>query len=214
MRTWDLPTRLFKWSFVLLVFAAPLAKWYGDASFLAHRMIGYMLLTLLLWRVFWGFFGGELSRFTHFFPTPQRVFTHLKNPQETLGHNPLGSLMILALLGLVFVQASLGLFASDEIATDGPFMHLWPQFMGFATKYHHKLFWLLVALAGLHIGVNLFYQFVKKQPLITQMITGKSDKQARPEPHQGSVKLAFFLFILSVTIVFGGLKVFGQSAFI
>ena len=40
--------------------------------------------------------------------------------QRYTGHNPMGGLSVIALLGIVALQALSGLFSNDDIASEGP----------------------------------------------------------------------------------------------
>src|SRR5439155_26861485 len=88
---------------------------------------------------------------------------------------PLGALSVLTLLAALAAQIGLGLFAVDEDGLEsGPLSYL----VSFDTAraaagIHHKLFWGLVALIGLHIAAIAFYVLVRKRNLITPMITGR-----------------------------------------
>ena len=65
-RVWDLPTRAFHWLLVLLVvFSVVTAKLGGNWT-TWHMRSGYVILTLVLFRIVWGFVGSTPSRFTHF----------------------------------------------------------------------------------------------------------------------------------------------------
>jgi cytochrome b len=200
-----------------LVIAAPLTKWYGSSALTAHKFVGYSLMTLVLWRFLWGFWGSKSAKFSTFFPTPTKVIMALSGKMgATLSHNPLGSLMIFALLGMIALQSFFGLFATDDITVDGPFYHLMPQWGALATKLHHIGFKLLWILAVMHICANLFYTFFKKQPLIQTMITGKAPAQDYVDLQENSSHsnfLAIALLVLSAIAVFGSLYFFGKSPF-
>lgn len=213
VKAWDLPLRLFKWVLVVLVIAAPLTKWYGSSSLYCHKMTGYMLLTLIIWRVLWGFWGSETAKFKTFFPTPRKI---MKNAAPTLSHTPLGSLMIFALLGLLTLQILTGFFTTDDISVDGPFYHLLPSISGLAGKIHHLGFKMIWIFALIHILANFYYQFIKKQPLISAMVTGKiraADYVDLKENSAYSPLRALVFFIISLITVFGTIFVFGKSPF-
>src|SRR6185437_194664 len=70
VRAWDLPTRLFHWALVLAIADGYVSRHYGDSDFLWHKWNGYAVLTLVVFRVIWGFVGGSTARFGAFFPTP------------------------------------------------------------------------------------------------------------------------------------------------
>jgi cytochrome b len=179
VRAWDVPTRLFHWMLVVSILSA-----YGTRRFLSdptlywHRINGYAILTLLLFRLLWGFFGSSTSRFSAFLPLPGPVMRYglgllRGRAPHYLGHNPVGSLLILAMLAAVLAQAVAGLFTSDDVLAQGPMVdHASEWMVGRLSAYHAKGFWIIVALAALHVAANLFYQFVKRDRLITAMVTG------------------------------------------
>src|SRR5579872_6731259 len=64
---WDLPTRLFHWSLVLLVgLNLFLISPRGGLSTVVHFVVGYGIAGLLVFRLFWGFIGSRHSRFSDF----------------------------------------------------------------------------------------------------------------------------------------------------
>ncbi len=64
IRIWDRPVRLFHWGLILLV-ALSFASGKSGAWTL-HYASGYAILTLVLFRILWGFFGSKNARFLHF----------------------------------------------------------------------------------------------------------------------------------------------------
>src|SRR5690349_24353754 len=103
VRVWDLPTRLVHWLLVLLV---PFSWWTAESGRLEwHRWSGYGLLGLVLFRVYWGFFGSSTARFSRFVRGPRAIVAYLRGRlPASVGHNPLGALSVLALLGLLIAQ--------------------------------------------------------------------------------------------------------------
>ena len=65
---WDIPIRVFHWLIVALV-AAAYATWRLNWM-VWHGWVGDAVLALLLFRLSWGFFGGETARFSHFLTSP------------------------------------------------------------------------------------------------------------------------------------------------
>jgi len=127
MRVWDLPTRLFHWSLVLLVAAQFATAEFHWLSMQWHYRFGYATLALLLFRVAWGFAGSQTSRFAQFLCGPSGVLRYGRalvagHPARSVGHNPLGGWSVAVILLLLLAQAASGLFASDGIDTDGPFV--------------------------------------------------------------------------------------------
>ena len=102
LRIWDLPTRLFHWLLVICIAGAVICVNIGGYWMQWHAYCGYAALSLVLFRVLWGFIGAVHSRFTTFVPSPQRLIAFLRGKEGSgLGHNPLGSLSVIALLLVV-----------------------------------------------------------------------------------------------------------------
>lgn len=183
---WDLPTRLFHWSLLgLVVFQLVSAK-IGGALMDYHMLSGYAIAALVLFRVVWGFVGSPYARFGSFLrgvgPTLEYARAmRARTAQRHLGHNPLGGWMILALLGILAIQVSTGLFSNDDIMTQGPLRHLVSDELSHLfTEVHEIVFKLLMALVALHVGAVYVYKVFKKEDLIRPMLTGykESDEAA------------------------------------
>lgn len=181
---WDLPTRLFHWTLVLLIVSAWISYEYaealGDVDLVWHRWNGLAALTLIVWRLLWGVAGSSTARFASFVRAPGAATAYaaslIKGPAlRYLGHNPLGAYMVIALLAAIAVQGSLGLFAVDDNdLTGGPLYRLVSEATNkWATRWHAWSFnYVIVTLVAIHITANALYGLVKKEPLIRAMITG------------------------------------------
>lgn len=206
-RIWDLPTRLFHWILVLLI---GLQYATGEFHFLDlrwHFWFGYATLALVGFRVLWGFVGSQTSRFADFLCGPRAVWQYIRaqmsgNSPTHFGHNPLGGWSVLALLTSIAVQAVSGLFASDDIDTDGPLVaHVSHATVRAMTRVHVWNQNILLILIGLHIAAVLLYLLVKRENLIAPMITGvKRVAQARDLRFAGSW-LALALFAVCAVLV-------------
>ncbi len=179
-RVWDLPTRIFHWSLLLCVVGLLITVNLGGNWMPWHFRFGYAVLTLLLFRIVWGFVGGRWSRFASFIYAPSTVMAYLKGrgvPEHSVGHNPLGAGSVFALLGFLLMQVASGLFSDDDIAFQGPLAKLVSNArVGQATWYHKEVgSKVLIALIVLHIAAILFYLYKKKDNLIRPMLDG--DKQ-------------------------------------
>ncbi|MDR0478784.1 MAG: cytochrome b/b6 domain-containing protein [Burkholderiaceae bacterium] len=173
---WDLPTRLFHWALVLCVLGLFVTGKIGGDAMNWHFLLGYAALTLVLFRVVWGFVGGHWSRFVRFFPTPGRVLRYLRGQarwEDKAGHNPLGACSVFALLILVAAQAATGLFSYDEIAYAGPLSGIVSDHaVSLATSYHKG--WgqpLIIAFVSLHVLAIIVYTALK-HGLLWPMIVG------------------------------------------
>lgn len=176
VRVWDLPTRLFHWALTALVIFSVVTVNIGGNWMEWHFRSGYAILALMLFRLAWGFVGGRYARFTSFVFSPRAVVRHLRGAEDaprTLGHNPLGSWSVWALLVLIAFQAGSGLFASDEIAYDGPLV----KFVSGATttvltRLHKWNDTVLYGLVGLHVAAILYYLWRKRENLVRPMLNG------------------------------------------
>ena len=173
---WDLPTRLFHWLLVMAVIGSFVSVKLGGNTMIWHGRFGYLVLTLIFFRLIWGFVGTHHARFAHFIRSPKAILAYLKNPVETPGHSPVGAISVLLLIGLFLTQALAGLFASDDIAFDGPLAkYVASNWVELLTSFHRWNEWVLLALVGTHIGTILYYKYIKRINLISAMITGDKE---------------------------------------
>ena len=173
---WDLPTRLFHWLLVMVVIGSFVSVKLGGNTMIWHGRFGYLVLTLIFFRLIWGFVGTHHARFAHFIRSPKAILAYLKNPVETPGHSPVGAISVLLLIGLFLTQALAGLFASDDIAFDGPLAkYVASNWVELLTSFHRWNEWVLLALVGTHIGTILYYKYTKRINLISAMITGDKE---------------------------------------
>ena len=193
---WDLPTRLFHWSLVVLVVAAFVTAKTGGNAMVWHGRLGLAIIGLLVFRIVWGFVGSTYARFFQFVRGPGAIFAYLRGQWQGLGHNPLGALSVLALLGILAIQAATGLFANDDIAFEGYLAPLiGSEASGEITGIHHLLEKILMALVALHVGTIIFYARVKQHNLVKPMISGWAD--GVPEQSaQGGNAVAFVVAIV------------------
>jgi cytochrome b len=91
-----------------------------------------------------------------------------------VGHNPLGSLSVLGLLGILALQVSTGLFSDDEIANSGPLVKFVSgAASSLATKWHADFGAVIIyVLVGLHVAAIVYYRRRKQLDLVTPMIKG------------------------------------------
>lgn len=189
---WDLPTRLFHWTLVALM----IAQWLtAEASSTMdwHVRDGYAVLALVLFRLIWGFVGSETARFSDFVRGPGAALEYVRallrgETPHYLGHNPLGAWSIVAMLVLLLIQAGTGLFANDDIMTEGP-LYAWvsKDTSDWLTTIHKLNFNLLLLVIAVHISAVLFYLLVKRENLIHPMLSGH--KRLPPELAQPAPRI-------------------------
>jgi cytochrome b len=100
IKVWDPLVRIFHWS---LVATFTLAYITGEDESRLHELTGYVVIGLVLFRIVWGFVGTKYARFSDFVCPPATVIGYAKDflwhkTRRYLGHNPLGGMMVLALL--------------------------------------------------------------------------------------------------------------------
>jgi cytochrome b len=206
VRIWDLPTRLFHWTLVLLIVLLYASGEYDLLDMRWHFWAGYAALALVLFRVLWGFAGSQTSRFSDFVRGPSAVFAYVRGLRSGahagIGHNPLGGWSVLALLLSVLVQTVSGLFASDDLDNDGPFAASVSTYaVKWMTRVHNWNQNVLLALIGLHVGAVLVYLLVRHDNLIAPMLSGRRRVAHAPALRFASVWLALALFVLCAAAV-------------
>ncbi|MDO5639997.1 MAG: cytochrome b/b6 domain-containing protein [Neisseria sp.] len=211
LKVWDLPTRLFHWTLVL----ALAFMWYsgetGGNLMAWHLRCGLFILALVVFRICWGLWGSDTSRFSQFVRGPKQIKRYLQGgltENEQPGHNPLGALMVLALLAALLVQLISGLFASDENMWlyNGYLNSLVSSEAGATARGIHIAFFnVLLALAAVHVLTILVYKFVKKHDLVKPMLTGYKELEGGvPElkfAGLGKLAMAVISAVLIVALV-------------
>jgi cytochrome b len=201
-RIWDLPTRIFHWLLVaavgFLLFTGLLApeNWLD-----LHRYAGYSVAALLALRMIWWIYGTGYSRLS----TLLRNASHLPSflpallrlkPPHYAGHNPAGSIMILALLVALLVLVISGFLVEGGEEKLGPLAGVtWFSTGALAHVVHEWLAYALIAMIILHIAGVVFETWVQKVPLVRGMITGQLPLPAnaigidslRPQAHTAMI---------------------------
>ncbi|HET8709841.1 MAG TPA: cytochrome b/b6 domain-containing protein [Spongiibacteraceae bacterium] len=197
VKVWDIAVRVFHWS---LVAAFATAYLTGDENEFVHVYAGYIVLGLVAFRVVWGFIGTKHARFTDFIYSPGKIFAYARSlasgsPKHYLGHNPLGGVMVIALLISLSLTCASGLklYAVEE--GKGPLAG--EQSLGLITPAYaheggnhankdkkgedtweeiHELFVnLTLGLVVLHIAGVVVSSVLHKEKLVKAMITGNKD---------------------------------------
>ena len=204
VRVWDLPTRLFHWLLVFFIVALVITGYTGGNAMAWHARCGYAVLTLLLFRIVWGFVGGHWSRFRSFVYAPASMLAYLggrARADHVVGHNPLGAGSVFAMLLVLLAQVATGLIGDDESAFTGPLNRFVASATGLRATWYHKSVgqWLLAALVVLHIVAVLWYLRRKRQNLVRPMIVGDKELPAPAKPSRDD--LASRLVALAVVVV-------------
>lgn len=185
VRVWDLPTRIFHWAAALCVLGLLVTGTLGGSAMSLHFRFGYALLSLLLFRIFWGLVGGYWSRFGSFMFGPGALLAYLRGQHPAIhnvGHTPLGALSVWAILGFLMLQVGSGLVSDDEIANTGPLAHLVSNAtVSLASSYHTRVGkWVVLALVLLHVGAIVVY--TRRQAGLTAAMLHGDKQLAAPAP--------------------------------
>jgi cytochrome b len=164
VRVWDAGVRLFHWSLVAMFASAYL---FAEQRTL-HIYLGYIVAALVAFRLVWGLVGTKHARFTDFVPAPFRLLRYLRDmvsgkEVRSLGHNPAGGAMIMALLATITGIAVTGYM----IGMDAYFGEEWVE------RLHTTLVNFALVLVAIHLGGVIFSSFRHRENLVKAMITGE-----------------------------------------
>ncbi|MCL7744932.1 cytochrome b/b6 domain-containing protein [Guyparkeria hydrothermalis] len=188
---WDRFVRLFHWLLVAAFFTAYLVEddWLG-----VHVWAGYLVFSLVVLRLAWGFVGSRHARFTDFVRRPVEVLGYLTSAlagraRRYLGHNPTGGAMVIALIGSLLSTAVLGMLLLGS--EPGNALYGFVGGLGLdgeageeALEETHEFFAnFTLALVGLHVAGVLFSSLAHRENLVRAMITGRK-RPNRPEEEQ------------------------------
>lgn len=167
LKIWDLPLRLFHWLLVIAVALALLSAEEGSPLNQWHVLSGWVAGILVVFRLAWGFVGGEHSRFADFI-RPSRIGHHLfalrrGAADPSLGHNPLGAIAVVILLALTATAVWSGGFGGES-----------------AEDLHEIVGWTLLAMVVIHILAVIVMSRLERENLVRAMVTG--DKPASRHP--------------------------------
>ncbi len=158
IRVWDLGLRLFHWSLVAIVAFMIISGFFLYKTSLAlHAAAGYAVMALLTFRVVWGVFGSEFSRFRSFLFPVGHSAAYLRDlvrgrQDHHLGHTPLAALMVFALLATLTALSVSGVVALGGEEQEGPLGRLAGMAAGDeAAILHALLAWGLVGLVAAHL---------------------------------------------------------------
>ncbi|MGS0730841.1 cytochrome b/b6 domain-containing protein, partial [Shewanella sp. 0m-11] len=152
--------------------------WTADAGEMEwHQILAYGLMILIAVRLIWGLVGSDTARFSHFVYSPKTVIHYLNRTRRegissSIGHNPVGGYMVVTLITLICIQLITGLFATDDIFTEGPlYSFVSSDTASWLTWLHKKNFDLILILAAMHVlavGVHM----IKGDKILGAMFSG------------------------------------------
>ena len=168
IKVWDWSIRVFHWSLPVLLFLL----WFSatqSENFDAlehHMLLAQILMGLLVYRIIWGFIGTPAARFSRFITGPAAWWRYAsallkRQPLHYLGHNPLGGLMVVVLLGALGFQLLTGLFTTDDILFSGPLVNAADRdTVRWMSGWHRRVFDWIRILVALNIGAQPWYKLL------------------------------------------------------
>ena len=204
IRVWDLPIRVFHWALAISMVGSVVSVKMGEMEL--HGWLGVLALSLLCFRLIWGFIGSHPARFKSFVVSPRTTLRYLQSHWPVMGHNPLGAWSVLALLGLSLLQALMGLGTSDDIFFDGPLVaHLPNSVVAVMGSIHLAMEPVIYALVGLHVAAIVYYRMVRKEDLLSAMLSGdkvvsvEAKEKEKPARDDAGLRLAgLMVFLISL----------------
>ena len=194
VKVWDPLVRIFHWTLVL---SFTVAYFTAEEESAWHIYSGYTVIGLVLFRILWGLIGTKHARFSDFIYPPKVILAYTRGflarrPDPYLGHNPLGGIMVVALLLVILATTVTGLmvYAIEENAgplagfavTDGPTPIASAHADELDGEEAREEFWeelhelftnLALILIALHILGAIAASRVHGENLVKAMITGR-----------------------------------------
>jgi cytochrome b len=223
VEVWDAPTRLFHWSLIILILVAWFTGEGEGAAGRIHVFAGSAIAGMLVFRLLWGFIGGEHARFSDFAAGPKAIAAHVRDlfssqPHRHLGHNPLGGLAVFLLLAVTAFIVGTGLFSGED-EMRGPFAGLGPDL----SEVHEAAFRVLQALVVVHVFGVIVETVKSKDALVPAMVRGwklrRADEAGANAKRAGAAALAVAV-VLGAVVTFalitsapqGGYAAHGEQA--
>jgi len=207
IKVWDVPTRIFHWAMVLVFAGLILTGEFIEDWTEIHFYLGYTLSGLIIFRIIWGFLGSYHARFRTFIYSPKETLGYVKShstgkPKHYYGHNPMGALMVFAIIGGLTLQLATGPSLSDEVLYDAPFYALMPEeITDLAGRVHDTMPNILLAFVSLHVLAVIAHKVVLKDNLVPAMFHGKKLQHKGLSAPQ--VKVSVWALVLSVGVAGG-----------
>ena len=185
VRVWDLGVRAFHWGLVAAVAVAALTGFVLGRTALAwHLLAGATVIAAVAWRVAWGLLGSTYARFGSFAYRPTVVLAHVRDllagrHRRHLGHNPLGAMMVFALLAELAATVLAGTLALGGMLKQGPLRAFLSYDAGRQWfDVHNALAILLLVMVGAHLAGVAFESWRGRENLVAAMLRG--DKPGAP----------------------------------
>lgn len=177
---WDRGVRVFHWGLAISVCVCAYTGFLAPRNWLnVHLFSGAVAAGLVCFRLVWGRTGSTYALFRSFAVSPFAIGAHLRDilrgrRRHYLGHNPLGAVMVCALLGVLILLIITGILALGGVLKQGP--------LGFAVTFsagslaregHELLAFGLLGMIGAHLCGVAFEIWFARENLVRAMVTGR-----------------------------------------
>ena len=165
VKVWDWPVRVFHWTLAASVIGAYVTGESEDFERL-HHTLGWVAAGLIAFRVVWGLVGTRYARFSEFIRGPAQVWAYIKSlrsgqPQHFVGHNPVGAVAVILLMGLTALSIYTGWLALAEDAAE------WLE------EAHEIAANTLITVVLVHVIGVLWSSRTHGENLLKAMLTGR-----------------------------------------
>lgn len=206
IRVYDLPTRVFHWSFAaLFVGAYAIANLVDDdsARFAWHMLAGLLLGVAVLLRLVWGVVGTRHARWSDLRLDPRQLAGYLKGVvagggRRWAGHNPASSWAALAMLALALGLAGTGLAMANGVA---------PEWMEDVHELAANAFLVVVLL---HVAGVVVHALRHRDGLPLSMLSGRK-RDLPADAASVPARPVVALLLLAVLVAAGGSLVNGYQ---
>ncbi|WP_415406951.1 cytochrome b/b6 domain-containing protein [Sulfurovum sp. CS9] len=197
---WPIGTRIIHWMMALSFTTAFITSFY-EHMLHDHVALGFIFLTIIIYRIIWGIIGPQYATFNTFKLRPSQLKHYFVEKVQNrwrkipAGHNPASSWFTVWALtvGTVIVVSGLLLYGVQE--AKGLFRFLnsdYTQYIGILAWVHKYASYLFAAWVFIHIAGVMVEQFWHRTGMVFAMITGYK----RTEGEDTKVKpiLSFFAY--------------------
>jgi len=199
---WDLPVRLFHWSLVASIAVSFLSSEEDSALAQWHIAAGWIAAVLIAFRLIWGFIGGRHARFASFV-RPSGVLPHIRalfagKAERSVGHNPLGGMAVLALIGGTAAVVWTGVQLTG----------------GGSEDLHETIAFGLLGLIAVHVIAVIAMSVMTRDNLVRAMVTGRKPAAGLPpQTREGPGVLAALAGLAVIGVSVLGILRYDPAAF-
>ena len=194
VKVWDWPVRVFHWTLAASVIGAYVTGESEDFERL-HHTLGWVAAGLIAFRVVWGLVGTRYARFSEFVRGPAQVWSYIKSlrsgqPQHFVGHNPVGAVAVILLMGLTALSIYTGWLALAEDAAE------WLE------EAHEIAANTLITVVLVHVIGVLWSSRTHGENLLKAMLTGRKTALIEAGIHRNWGVLGLAMLMAVVWFVF------------